>query len=61
MMVIRYDLCQRSGMSTLCLKVLYLFGRLHVRENSRGKVCIAGLMETEVTSVKGLVEVRACF
>ena len=31
--------------------------RLHVRENSRGKVCIAGLMETEVTSTKGLVEV----
>ena len=40
-----------------CMYV-YCVRRLHVRENSRGKVCIAGLMETEVTSVKGLVEVR---
>ena len=28
-----------------------------MRENSRHKVCIVGLMETEVHSVKGLVEV----
>ncbi|ELU16830.1 hypothetical protein CAPTEDRAFT_172954 [Capitella teleta] len=31
--------------------------RLFVRENGKHKVCIAGLMETQVTSIKGLTEV----
>ena len=42
-----------------CFHDAVLYFRLHVRENGKLKVCISGLMETEVLEAKRLVQVLA--
>ena len=39
----------------------FLLSRLHARENAQSKVCITGLMETQVLDVKALVDVSIIF
>lgn len=37
---------------------MYIFFSLHIRENGKQKVCVAGLMENPVQDVESLTQVR---